>query len=424
MFKSYFTSWQRHRLGDITAQLHWFDAVALTAGIATAWLLVRPAVWNNEAWRATITPLASIIGSGFLVVAPILAVTVGSWSIFAMIAISFVAFLIGSAIRYNILRDEQDLIAQSISGISTLDRFSDIALALAYVISVAFYLRLLASFVVKGAGIQWEHAPNFLATAILVFIGVYGYRFGLRGLEQLEKYSVTIKLSIIVALLLWLFDLDIINGYSLAELHSRPSSVWEQFRVLAGMLLVVQGFETSRYMASEYSKKIRVRTMITAQLIASGIYILFIFLVMPFMDNLEGAIDETTLIDVAHIVTPLLPPLLVVAAIMSQFSAAVADTVGAGGMIEQESKGKLSAERVYPIIMCLAIGLIWMTNIFELVTIASRAFAFYYMLQTLLATKLALTLESGIRRIFLGTGFAGLSVVLLGVVLFAKAVEL
>ena len=413
-------------MGHITTQLQWSDAVALTAGIVAAWLLVRPRVWNNEAWRgrATITPLASIIGSGFLVVAPILAVTVGSWSIFAIIGISFVAYLIGGAIRYNILRDGQDLIAQSISGISMLDRLSDIGLALAYVISVAFYLRLLASFVIKGLGIQWELAPNFLATVILVFIGAYGYRFGLRGLEQLEKYSVTIKLSIIVALLLWLFDLDIINGYSLVALHPRPSSVWEQLRVLAGMLLVVQGFETSRYMASAYSKNVRVRTMKTAQLIASGIYILFIFLVMPFMDHLEGSIDETTLIDVAHIVTPLLPPLLVVAAIMSQFSAAVADTVGAGGMIEQESKGKLNARRVYPIIMGLAIVLIWMTNIFELVAIASRAFAFYYMLQTLLATKLALTKESGVRRIVLTTGFTGLSLFLLGVVLFAKAAEL
>ena len=79
---------------------------------------------------------------------------------------------------------------------------------------------------------------------------------------------------------------------------------------------------------------------------------------------------------------------------------------------------------MYPIIMGCAIGLIWMTNIFELVAIASRAFAIYYMLQTLLATRLALSVETGMRRNALTAGFASLSVLLLGVVLFAKAAEL
>jgi len=41
-------------------------------------LLFLPALRNSDDWRATVTPLASIIGSGFLVVAPLLGYAVGS----------------------------------------------------------------------------------------------------------------------------------------------------------------------------------------------------------------------------------------------------------------------------------------------------------------------------------------------------------
>ena len=51
--------------------------------------------------RATATPLASIFGSGFLIIVPILAVTVGSLSTFAMIGVVVVAYFVGEVIRFN-----------------------------------------------------------------------------------------------------------------------------------------------------------------------------------------------------------------------------------------------------------------------------------------------------------------------------------
>lgn len=44
--------------------------IVLVALSIAAAVLFRPAVANNPIWRATVTPLASIIGSGFLVLAP------------------------------------------------------------------------------------------------------------------------------------------------------------------------------------------------------------------------------------------------------------------------------------------------------------------------------------------------------------------
>lgn len=48
---------------------------------------------------ATTTPLASIFGSGFLVIVPILAAAVGSYAVFAMAAVCALAYAVGSLIR-------------------------------------------------------------------------------------------------------------------------------------------------------------------------------------------------------------------------------------------------------------------------------------------------------------------------------------
>lgn len=47
------------------------------------------------------------------------------------------------------------------------------------------------------------------------------------------------------------------------------------------MLLVVQGFETSRYLGNEYSLQTRIKSMRFAQLLWAAIYVGFVFLVMP-----------------------------------------------------------------------------------------------------------------------------------------------
>jgi hypothetical protein len=56
---------------------------------------------NSQTWLATVTPLASIIGSGFLVSAPLLILTTGKWAPVAMIVIASIAFLLGGAMRFN-----------------------------------------------------------------------------------------------------------------------------------------------------------------------------------------------------------------------------------------------------------------------------------------------------------------------------------
>ena len=94
---------------------------------------------------AAITPLASIFGSGFLIIVPILAGAVGRYSVFVMAAVCSLAYAVGSVIRYNIKNVEPVLAGKPSEATLSFERASDLAIILAYVISVCLYLHILSA---------------------------------------------------------------------------------------------------------------------------------------------------------------------------------------------------------------------------------------------------------------------------------------
>jgi hypothetical protein len=150
----------------------------------------------------------------------------------------------------------------------------------------------------------------------------------------------------------------------------------------------VQGFETSRYLGDEHPAEQRIATMRSAQLISSGIYLLFIALATVLFRDGMGA-DVTAIISMTAPVALVLPLLLSIAAIGSQFSAAVADSAGAGGLIEEVTHHKLPMRYVYLLILFVTVALTWETNVNEIISYASRAFALYYFLQCVVALVVA-----------------------------------
>ena len=390
--------------------------------IAAALLQLQPKLQGSTFWRATVTPLASIIGSGFLVVIPVLAHSAGSYSLAAMTAVVVLSIWLGSALRCNILA--QDQTTAITPSLVHLERLSGAVLAIAYVVSVAFYLRLMSGFVLSTVNNTPDTAPQIITTAVLCVIGIYGYRKGLSGLEKLEIYSVTVKLAIICALLsaLLVFNLQASNT---APLLQTPKADWLTIlRQLAGLLLVVQGFETSLYLGSEYSAKVRAQSMLFAQVLAGVIYISFVGMSLPLMGPLETAeISETAIIEVVGVIAWILPMMLVIAAIMSQFSAAIADTIGAAGVIQEETSGRIDNRSGYLMITGLACVLVWTSNIFEIIAYASRAFALYYLAQTLISMTHCWHKEAGAARYVKLTSYAGLSLILLFILLFAEPLE-
>jgi hypothetical protein len=405
---------------DSVGGVGWLTTGLVLAGVVATLLAVwSPAVRRSRAWAATATPLASIIGSGFLVVAPLLAYTVGNWALVAMLGIVALAYAVGGAVRYNIRHVEVITDAEKAEDSSQviykwLERVAKLALALAYVIAITFYLELLAAFVLRLFGLEEKTYQKLIASGLLVFIGGVGLLRGLSRLERLERYSVDAKLAVIAGFLLGLVVVNVrrwIQGGW--ELNALPVE-WsvDTLRKLLGAFLIVQGFETSHYLSNVYDARVRIATMRSAQLLSAAIYLLFIGLATVLFGSF-GSISETGIIDLSRRVAFVMPFLLILGAVMAQFSAAVADALSCGGLVEAATYGRVNHRHVYAGVMLLALALLWSSHIFSVIAYASRAFAAYYAIQCALAGIHSWLSGSGRRSRFRAAWFSLLSLVML-----------
>ncbi|ADV46234.1 hypothetical protein Nitsa_0975 [Nitratifractor salsuginis DSM 16511] len=361
--------------------------VIATTLVLTLLLFAKP-IEKSSWWAATAIPLASIIGSGFLVVAPILQMSMGVYAPFAMTGLVTVAYLIGAAIRFNIHHVEPKLAAGTLHPAPhTLEILSQWALAFAYVVSVTYYLALFGDFALRGVNVVNPILSHTITTAILIFIAVYG-RY--RGFNFLGRFEA-VKLGIIGGLL---------AGLAYGNYHAWAQQLWHlppvkeptlhDWRIVLGMLIVVQGFETSRYLGDKFPPMLRIRTMRYAQWISAGIYIVYITLMLYYFNYpLPPEGQDTAIITLSRHVATVLPVMLLALALIAQFDAAIADAQGGAGLFEELSKRKITVNTGYIIIAVGGILIVWSSNIFQIITYASQAFAVYYMLQSMVAALTA-----------------------------------
>ena len=386
--------------------------------------MFQPRLTKSESWRATLTPLSSIIGSGFLIIAPLLASVVGAYAPLAVAGIVVLAYGIGGVIRFNIIHAEpllHDKKAHPV--IYKIDLFANTVLSFAYVTAVAFYLSLLSSFLLNYIGFGDSPAlERTLTTIIIVFIATAGFIRGLGGLEKLEAYSMSLQLSIVAALLtgIFVYDYNFIQSERSLIFDVQDRSWIIKACMLFGILLVVQGFETSRFLGEKYSAEIRVQTMRRAQLISGALYVVSVIALMPIVQHINLAnIQISEIVSATGLAATILPLMLIVAAIMSQFSAAVADTVGAGCLVSESSSGNISTNYCYLIVSVFAIILIWTANLLEIISFASRAFALYYLLQCVIALIVSYHLYEHKGYRLLRAHFATVATILAFIVIFA-----
>lgn len=389
--------------------------VILTAGLVGAMLLFYRPLVSSSAWRATITPLASIMGSGFLVCVPLLYTNIGNFAVWAMAGLLCLAYGVGSVIRFNIRYGEPLLEKQKSpenseraehrlhvahrqagnrvkarAAAEILEKVSHVALAGAYCVSVSYYLQLLAGFTLPSSVHDQAWIGKGLVTLILAGIAIVGALRGLKGIERVERMVVGINLAMIAALIAGLVYHNILTlsqGTWQLNPFPVPADKFHIARMLMGMLIVVQGFETSRFLGSEHSAGERIRTMRWAQLISTGIYLVFIGLMAVVINKggLGGQAEITAIVGFSKIVAPILPIMITLTAIGSQFSAATADDAGCSGLLESILKGRVNVKFDYIIVSGAAIALTWITDVYQIISFASRAFAFYYALQCLVA---------------------------------------
>lgn len=382
------------------------DLFLLITPILAFGILISGSVRRNRAWSAMVTPLASIIGSGFLVSVPLLASAIGIWAVAAVVGLTTLAFLIGGAIRYNIAFGEPIFqTAKKDSSIVLIEQLSHLVLVGAYFISVAYYLVLLATFALKFLGLSNPTFASIIATVLICMICLIGATKGLAGVERAEKITVSANLAAISALLVGLaiFGVTLPQPYTWtitsADHHSFD---WGTLRFLMGLLIIVQGFETTRFMGSLYAPVTRVTAMRNAQIMSSLVYIVFFILMVPLFPYFTSTANVAGFIDVIAHVSPWLPLVVTAGAVASQFSASVADSIGASGLVSATSRGYISPKNAYLVIGAVAVCIIWTTDVILIVSLASRAFALFYAIQCTVAVMIARHRGDTVRSVWFG----------------------
>ena len=401
-------------------QLSFVNALIVLVIVAAGGLMLYPRLANARLWRSTITPLASIIGSGFLIIGPILDASFGVYAPAVMAVLCGGAYLFGSAIRFNIA----SLADSGFDRGATADHLETAAswsLAFAYVISVAYYLNLFGAFAVRLTTLDDTYHARLVTSGALLLILVTGWSYGFRALERMEQISVGIKLAIIAGLLFglaWYFA----GRTAAGELVANPATVsgWPAVTLIFGLIVTVQGFETSRYLSADYDAPMRIRSMRLAQWLSSAIYMIYIALLAYVFERGTLELDETAIIGMMDLVAPILPAFLVAAALSAQFSAAVADTSGSGGLLNELTGGRIDHRTGYALLVVLGLILTWTLDVFEIISYASRAFALYYALQAGIAAASALPRP---RYRLQGMGYLCLALLGLLIAVFGTPVE-
>ncbi len=395
------------------------DGAILAVVVLTGMVMWSRPVLASRSWRAVITPLASIIGSGFLVLGPILETSYGMFAPLVMAGLCLVAYLFGAAIRFNIATIDDSAHRRSRAE-TLLESAASATLGFAYMISVAYYLNLFGAF---GLSLTPANDPlnaRLLTTAVFAVILFVGWTRGFKSLENMEYVSVTLKLAIIAGLLLGMavYFAGKVKSGGLVLMPPEVSG-WAAVTIGFGLIVTVQGFETSRYLGDEYDPRTLIRSMRWAQWLSSAIYMTYILLLAYAFELGEVELSETAIVTMMEVVAPILPLLLVAAALAAQFSAAVADTGGSGGLIAELSGHRVTPRQAYAILSAVGIALTWSANVFEIISYASRAFAAYYALQALIAALAAR--RAG--RPVMGSGFGALAALGVAIVVLGQPVE-
>lgn len=119
-----------------------------------------------------------------------------------MAGICALAYTIGSVIRHNIRHAEPLLGTRDTPRrVAILSTIGQIALIPAYIISVALYIRILASYALGFAGIDSAFADKMLTTAVIGIVLLLAVTKGLSALESAEKWALAATVAIILLLL-------------------------------------------------------------------------------------------------------------------------------------------------------------------------------------------------------------------------------
>ena len=183
---------------------------------------------------------------------------------------------------------------------------ASIVLAFAFIVSVAYYLNLFGAFGVSLTELDDQFHAKLLTTAVFTLILFTGLTRGFSALERMEQVSVCLKLMIIAGLLLGLMvHFGEATGRGALQFDAPRVTGWASLTLMGGLIVTVQGFETSRYLGSTYDARMRIQSMQLAQWISTVIYCIYIVLLTYAFESDPLSLDETAIIDLMQIVAPI-----------------------------------------------------------------------------------------------------------------------
>jgi hypothetical protein len=177
----------------------------------------------------------------------------------------------------------------------------------------------------------------------------------------------------------------------------------------------VQGFETVRYLP-HIDRRARIAGCRLSQLSSSLVYVLLVILATPLMGLGTASGADANLLGLIERVAPALVLPLVLCAVLSQFSAATADTEAGVGNLRVIGSAALKGRLPYALVGVIAAVLAATLSTSVIIVVASRAFAVYYALQCVSALRTSDRLRERV-------GYGALSIVLLAIAALAKPAQ-
>ena len=228
--------------------------VAVVTLVGLAVVLYRRKVQESVTYKATVVPLAEIMDVGFIVFSPVVILPFGYDATWAMLGLCVLGILTGFAISYNI-KNYEPLIGKP----DRLHRWNSVAiwaLLVASVVNVAYYAQLLMTLVWLPLGDLYS--PQLVTATAALLLGIltiYGFAKGLFALNDLGNKATAFNLSAIAAVLVAFaaYNVQRLVGGDFDLPHFNAPDNAQAFRKLLGLFVLVQGFESSRYIGCDVS---------------------------------------------------------------------------------------------------------------------------------------------------------------------------
>ncbi|MGI9643622.1 MAG: hypothetical protein ACR2N9_12710 [Acidimicrobiia bacterium] len=360
-------------------------ALLVLAGIAR--FLYSSRVQSSTRYQATVVPLSNIMDVGFIVMSPAIVLLAGYQAPFVMLGICLVAIATGFAMSYNIRHFEP--LKGSGDRLLIVGRVSRVALTLASVINIAYYTLLLVTLALWPFDAYSERNLAIVGTALIAVLLVVGWMGRMDALNRLADKTTAFNLSAVIA---------VVVAFGVYNIQEALGGRWElppsdtvidatALRQIIGLFAIVQGFEAARYIGSRFAGEVRISAMRVAQYISTVVFVALLAFVLILFVQVQTDFDATAIFVVSDQVGDFMPWLILLAALGSQTSAIIGATMSRSDMITDETS--VSRRATFLILLLPAIAVFLLTDVTQAVTLASRVFATYFVIQAVMAWVLA-----------------------------------